>query len=164
MLAHRGGRRYPLPFLLASLAWPWLHSDGQRQIPTPYLLFARLLSACPQTDSFAKLFCEFAWSVAPVDIRNSQFLVWHYFNFVLHIMFYLRFINFHKIFIPPGLIFTPPRAHRPAAVSHPSRKTDSPPNQDPSMIHSPPALPITNSSRLSFIHREPLFIHSQSNC
>ena len=92
MLAHRGGRRYPLPFLLASFAWPWLHSDGQRQIPTPCLLFARLLSACPQTDSFEQLFCEFAWSLAPIDIRNSQFQVWNYFYFVLHIMFHLRFI------------------------------------------------------------------------
>ena len=96
------------------------------------------------------------------EIHNS----WSGITFILFSIscFTCDSLHFHTIFIPPGLIFTPPRAHRPAAVSHPSRKTDSPPNQDPSMIHSPPALPITNSSRLRFIHREPLFIHSQSNC
>ena len=96
------------------------------------------------------------------EIHNS----WSGITFILFSIscFTCDSLHFHTIFIPPGLIFTPPRAHRPAAVSHPSRKTDSPPNQDPSMIHSPPALPITNSSRLRFIHRERLFIHSQSNC
>jgi len=58
------------PFLLASLAWQSLHSDGQRQIPTLCLLLARQLSACPQTDNFEYMFCECAWSLAPIDIRN----------------------------------------------------------------------------------------------
>ena len=48
-----------------------LRSPGRGCIPMVNARsFARLLSACPQTHSFEQLFCECAWSLAPIDIRN----------------------------------------------------------------------------------------------
>ena len=59
------------PFLLASLAWQSLHSDGQRQIPTPWLLLARQFSACPQTHNFKDMFRKLSWSLV-LDRRSPS--------------------------------------------------------------------------------------------
>ena len=67
---------------------------------------------------------------------------------------------------PTWRIFTPPRIHRPAALIHPSRKTDSPTPQPRFTTHSSidSPTPTTDSSRLRFTHRQPLFTYSQPNC
>ena len=80
------------PFLLASLAWQSLHSDGQRQIPTPWLLLARQFSACPQTHNFKDMFRKLVWSLAPFDIRNPKFPFWNSLHLLFHIVVHFRFM------------------------------------------------------------------------